>query len=338
MHKVSKGFFVGSFALGLGIADVLIIFSYALIRSGSSDSGVYLRVFSCIPMIYGGIVMLVLWYKSWAVIQDGHARTTPGKAIGFCFIPFFNFYWIFQGIWGLSKDFNAYFQRYDLSLKKLPEKLFLSFCILCLAMWIPVLGFMFFIVNYFIGLLIVSGLCDAINTVPVRMVENEHNKQYEPIVVDATFVNNRRIADRLWFFGDHISSFTKQGGASIVVQYSDPDSGGLPAYVTEYVLWRAIESSNYAKCMRQLRKSGNSKFYRDKNILDVKAEFNACYVLRIEENTFGFRDVNKSEKALLFKSAAEVVTFLRDHLDDKLLREILSSAEKKDPTFAGMAA
>jgi uncharacterized membrane protein YdcZ (DUF606 family) len=98
-------------------------------------------------------------------VLGGHARTTPGKAIGFLFIPIFNIYWASQALWGLSKDFNAYLQRNSIPAARLPEGLFLAFCILCFTTWIPVLGLVLLVVNYILALIIVSALCDAINAV-----------------------------------------------------------------------------------------------------------------------------------------------------------------------------
>jgi len=165
MNKVSKGLFLGSVGIGLGIADVLVILANVRIRMGSPQEGLRLIGVSCIPMLYGGIFMVVLWYKSWAAIQDGHARTTPGKAIGFLFIPFFDFYWIFQAVWGLAKDFNAYLQRNSIPAARLPEGLFLAYCILCFTTWIPILGLLTLVVNCIIALLMASALCDGINAV-----------------------------------------------------------------------------------------------------------------------------------------------------------------------------
>lgn len=65
-----------------------------------------------IPMFAGTILMFVLLYKLWGVVQDGQAATTPGKAVGFLFIPFYNFYWIFQAYWGLAKDLNRYIKQH----------------------------------------------------------------------------------------------------------------------------------------------------------------------------------------------------------------------------------
>lgn len=60
---------------------------------------------------FGGIslaVMLAFIHHMWDALPRQHARTSPGKAVGFLCIPLFNFYWFFQAIWGWTTDFNAY--------------------------------------------------------------------------------------------------------------------------------------------------------------------------------------------------------------------------------------
>ncbi len=54
------------------------------------------------------VLMYVLLYQFWKVVQDGSQRTTAGQAVGFLFIPFFNFYWFLVAYYGLSKDLNRY--------------------------------------------------------------------------------------------------------------------------------------------------------------------------------------------------------------------------------------
>lgn len=62
-----------------------------------------------IPAVIAGVIIYyILLYRFWLLIQDGKARTSPGKAVGFCFIPFFNFYWIYVAIVGLAKDMSLY--------------------------------------------------------------------------------------------------------------------------------------------------------------------------------------------------------------------------------------
>lgn len=66
-----------------------------------------------IPAVVGVISALVLLHKMWAALQPyrerftRNVRTTPGKAVGFLFIPLYNYYWLFEAFWGWSKDYNA---------------------------------------------------------------------------------------------------------------------------------------------------------------------------------------------------------------------------------------
>lgn len=76
------------------------------------------------------VFVLMILYRGWAAIQDGQARTSPGKAVGFLFIPFYNFYWIFVAWAGLAKDFNAFVSRYGLGVRRLSEGLFMAQCIM----------------------------------------------------------------------------------------------------------------------------------------------------------------------------------------------------------------
>lgn len=70
-----------------------------------------LAALSCVGSLVSlgaAILGFILLYKFWQVNQDGRASTTPGKAVGFMFIPFFNIYWIFRAFPGLSLDQNRY--------------------------------------------------------------------------------------------------------------------------------------------------------------------------------------------------------------------------------------
>lgn len=65
-------------------------------------------LFSLAASLASAVCFLILLYQAWALIQDGHARTPPGKAVGFMFIPFFNLYWYFVAVKGLCDDLNQY--------------------------------------------------------------------------------------------------------------------------------------------------------------------------------------------------------------------------------------
>ncbi len=170
MNKLSKGFYLGSIAGGLGLGFLVVLITVVLMvglgGNISEDEAALAIVPAALLMLYGGVVMLVLWYKAWAAIQDGQARTTPGKAVGFLFIPLFNLYWIFQAIHGFAKDYNSYVDRHSLSVPKLSEGMFLAYCILALAGIIPFLGPLFSLAALVVMIVLCAKVCDAVNALP----------------------------------------------------------------------------------------------------------------------------------------------------------------------------
>jgi hypothetical protein len=167
-QRISKGFFFGSVAVAFGIALPLAIDGYVL-ATRHHEGALQLLALSLLPTLYLAVVMLVLFYKMWAAIQDGHARATPGKAIGFLFIPVLNIYWAFQLVWGWAKDYNRLVERHGLNAPRVPEGLFLAYVILAFASCIPVLGLVLVSVSYFIALAMVEKICDGINAIPPQL-------------------------------------------------------------------------------------------------------------------------------------------------------------------------
>lgn len=49
----------------------------------------------------------VIVRRGWASIDGGSSGTSPGKAQGFLWIPFFNFYWVFPALVSLATQTNA---------------------------------------------------------------------------------------------------------------------------------------------------------------------------------------------------------------------------------------
>jgi len=101
----------------------------------------------------GAILWWVLLFKSWKVIQDGNPTTTPGKAVGFMFIPVFNYYWQFIAILGLATQLNRYCKERGIVTKPVDEQSTLAHCVLFCTLWIPYLNIltgMIFLVIFFI--------------------------------------------------------------------------------------------------------------------------------------------------------------------------------------------
>ena len=185
VSRVSKGFYLGSYigcavaeiVLGIivGIAFFIAIFSTASVSSSTGDfesftgplaaglGGVIIAIILLgLVEIYFYVIKSMLVYKAWKAIDDGKQSTTPGKAVGFLYIPFFNWYWWFPAIGGFPKDYNLYLDRYGIGAKKLSETLYMTVAILNVAAIVfPIAG----TANLVLEGILVNNTCDAINSI-----------------------------------------------------------------------------------------------------------------------------------------------------------------------------
>jgi len=91
-----------------------------------------------IPGIGGAVFGCMLLHQLWKLIPEDIARTTPGKAIGFLFIPFYNFYWIFVALKGLGEDMNKTLRLYGTQYN-VRENFGLISCVWFIGTFIPYL-------------------------------------------------------------------------------------------------------------------------------------------------------------------------------------------------------
>lgn len=118
-------------------------------------------------MIVGSILGIIYIYRAWFTLQPGGAQSTPGKAVGFLFIPVFNLYWIFVAYPGWAKDWNRIRQSYS-NLSTAPsvsEGLFLAMpiCIICSA--IPFLGLFILPVSMLLNMICIKKMTEVVNFV-----------------------------------------------------------------------------------------------------------------------------------------------------------------------------
>ncbi len=98
MPQINKNLYLGVIFGGPILFLVLLVVGILLMfvqNDALTLAASGLICFGYIPAIAGIVFTAMLVYKLWDSIQDGTARTTPGKGVGFLFIPFFNFYWIY---------------------------------------------------------------------------------------------------------------------------------------------------------------------------------------------------------------------------------------------------
>jgi len=133
MERVSKPFYLGSIYGGVFLAFILAVTAGDAPYSVSREAAKGLIAMAIPLVIFSMVIFLMLIHKAWSAIQNGHAGTTPGKAVGFLFIPYFNFYWIFRMWYGFAKDFNKYIARHSVQVARMPQKLFLAVPIFAIA-------------------------------------------------------------------------------------------------------------------------------------------------------------------------------------------------------------
>jgi len=152
MKRLSACFYLGSYLGGILGVPILFIIGFF----------VWPLLILAIPLlIYSQVIYLIFVYKAWESIQDGHARTSPCQTIGLLYVPFFNFYWIFQAHWGFAKDYNAYISRHGVAAApRLSEGLFLAFCIMSLIPFVNIVAPVLYAV-------IISDICHGVNSLPV---------------------------------------------------------------------------------------------------------------------------------------------------------------------------
>ncbi len=84
-----------------------VIIAIDIADAAKSPEAVIVIFLITLPITVVAIVLsCIVHYKCWKAVPKEIARTTPGKAVGFLFIPFFNFYWAFVSYMGLAEDLN----------------------------------------------------------------------------------------------------------------------------------------------------------------------------------------------------------------------------------------
>lgn len=172
--RVSKGFYLGTLATIYAVSLIVSVAVIVLILTGvwtlkqfSEITPVFLLLgVASLPVLYAIVVFCLLIHKMWQAIQDGHARTTPGRAVGALFIPFYNLYWAFQVFPGFATDYNAFAERHALAVPRLSTGIFTAYAIICILAAIPYLGLLFVPAGYVVLLVMVARICDAVNALP----------------------------------------------------------------------------------------------------------------------------------------------------------------------------
>ena len=175
MNTISKPFYFGSYLAAIILATPFSIGSLIAGQGAIKEKHLPFAMIGGVLGLYAFIVFVILIYKMWKAIPAAYARTTPGKAVGFLFIPVFNLYWWFQALWGWSRDWNAYAARSQGRLPPISEQLALYIAVFGVtsgsigtiasiggATW---LGSVLAVPNYILVPIFIYQVCTVINTV-----------------------------------------------------------------------------------------------------------------------------------------------------------------------------
>ncbi len=106
-----------------------------------------LTAFTFLPMAFGvllaggtSVYFFMVLFRCWALLEGSTAKITPERAVGFLFIPFFNFYWIFRAIKDLADAMNEFIEANNLPVKKISVKLSLAASVAFILNAVPILG------------------------------------------------------------------------------------------------------------------------------------------------------------------------------------------------------
>lgn len=56
--------------------------------------------------VASAVLLFIILHKAWKLVQHEGIRTTADQAVAWCFIPGWDFYWLFPAFKGLGKELN----------------------------------------------------------------------------------------------------------------------------------------------------------------------------------------------------------------------------------------
>jgi len=168
----------------LYISATVFFIGLALIFADSPEFGLIFILVASLLMIISFVLFYIILYRIWKfIIAKAYAvGITPsipsaGQAVGYLFIPFYNFYWLFKGIGKLPLEINAVAKQYKLK-KFVPDNLGYIIAILSIIGLIPYVGYVTAAINFLILLPLfikncveVCELIDASELTPEKTTE-----------------------------------------------------------------------------------------------------------------------------------------------------------------------
>ncbi len=74
-------------------------------------------------LVAAAVLFFIIFHKAWKLIEHEGIRANADQATAGCFIPGWNFYWVFPAFRGLARELNAKFDSLNIVLEKIDLKL-----------------------------------------------------------------------------------------------------------------------------------------------------------------------------------------------------------------------
>jgi hypothetical protein len=93
-----------------------------------------------VSVVVGIVFVSVLLYRMWAQLEC-ETQMSPGRAVGRCFVPVFNLYWIFVAVYGLTGTLKRTMASRSVPGPAPSPGLALAACVTNVLLLIPIAGF-----------------------------------------------------------------------------------------------------------------------------------------------------------------------------------------------------
>ena len=127
-------------------------------------------------LIVACVYSCILLYRYWNLLQRHGVPVSPGRAVGYCFIPFFSFYWYFVAYVSLVDYYNNFVDNVAGNPSiRISRGLAIANCVLAIAMWMPYLGLVAYIpfsIVYFLLMREIQVVAELVKSYNIKNVSN----------------------------------------------------------------------------------------------------------------------------------------------------------------------
>lgn len=74
-----------------------------------------MAVMAVVAVIAGMVILMMFTHHLWKKLQDGKTEISPGKAVGYLFIPLYNIFWALRVWGGYADELNKFLARHNLA-------------------------------------------------------------------------------------------------------------------------------------------------------------------------------------------------------------------------------